>query len=216
MITSSLFADDRRRLVSLVVVLCMAMSACIGVLGPDEIVPSRLDPSLDPDALTDWEIVPLYHPCRGWIGDEPTTPMVLTDVVFVRPGPESPGNQPTGNQIQLLLRRGGQVIYQFHLPIIRAWLPKSNVPALSRESTIVLLARVPDETRYDWRVNVLLEPGTSLDVVAEQFRALGGRLTNEYDAAPAISGIVPDRSIPALTSLSGVRSVSNIGYFPVC
>lgn len=188
-------ACHRRWYLPLAVAICAMLLASSSFLGPDTFAPP---------------------PANGWIGTEPVESDVLADVSFVRPGRESPGNQPTGENIQTLLRAGGRVIHRFHLPVVRARLPKASVPALSRDPRVALLYRVLDPARYDWRVAVGIRNGTPLEFAVQQFVTSGGRVISVFENVSSIYGLLPDRSIPTLMRMSNVEYVEMAGEWPVC
>jgi hypothetical protein len=196
------------------VALATGLVSCSGFIGPDENAPPESDASLEESALVN--PVPMFHPCLGWLVPEPAGEMVLGDVVFVRPELASPPDQPTGQNLETLWRHHAHLLYQFHMPIVRAWIPKVELQSLSRDPGVLLIYAVADPTRHDFRVEVVVAPGQSIQQVADQFRALGGRVTNVYENIGALAGLLPDRAIPALRREPSVVAVEYALTFPIC
>lgn len=72
----------------------------------------------------------------------------------------------------------------------------SRVPELIRASDWATVRDVPDASRFDVRLTVgFRRPVTDADV--ERFAELGGRVDYRFTSFPALSGALPDRSIPA-------------------
>lgn len=194
----SLSTFSRRSSNCLVLAGCLMLTGCMGMLGPDDNAPPPPDLSRDQGLLARFDMHLLYHPCRGWPGAEPPESMLLADIAFIRAGPDAPPDMPTGENIRLLLRAGARLVHEYHLNLVRAWLPKSHVPALSRDESIMSIFRVDDPTRFDWRVGIALPFGSPLNEAVDRFVKLGGLVTRRFDAASVFLGVIPDATLPAL------------------
>jgi hypothetical protein len=69
---------------------------------------------------------------------------------------------------------------------------------------------VPDLRRYDWNVIVGYRRPLQ-DADSAQFVDLGGRVKYRWDSINALSGALPDHSIPVLRNMEAVEYVEAVG-----
>jgi hypothetical protein len=129
------------------------------------------------------------------------------DIYFGRGTADGPWDGPTGADVRLVQAHGGRVHYRFHVPAIRARIALSRVPDLVQEGGITV-REVPDPERYDVPdVGVGFNRALRDSDVA-LFAELGGRVNYRWDSFNALSGHLPDQSIPALRRLVDVAYVA--------
>jgi hypothetical protein len=117
------------------------------------------------------------------------------DVFFGRASADGPWDGPTTDDIEPVESQGGRVLYSFHVPAVRARLIYSRIPGVVQGGLWVTVRDVPDATRYDVPLTVgFNRPLTDDD--ADALGRLGGRVTYRFQFINALSGILPDRSIP--------------------
>ncbi|MDQ6829081.1 MAG: hypothetical protein M3081_09480 [Gemmatimonadota bacterium] len=156
------------------------------------------DSSLDPDHTVVGD--PLFS-CGAWIGTAPVATRVTVDIVFGQKLAVFT-DRPTLADLELIHSHGGTVLYQFHLPAVRARMDLAEVATLASAGDVAAVLSVKDLRRYDLRVVTTLSRAvTAADSAA--FVALGGKLTPSAELA----GVLPDRSIPALRARAGVVAV---------
>lgn len=183
---------------------CSGSTAPVGFTLPDP------DPSLDPAALVS---PTLLFVCNSWVGNTPPTEKSLfVDIFFGQRSADDPDDRPRSASIDAVERHGGQIVYRFHFPAVRAWMEASEIPALVKEGGVNVVFRVTNPRRYDWATFVgYKKPYSYLDGTA-RFEELGGRVTSSYNSINAIFGLIPDRSVTALRREAAVDYVSGGGY----
>ena len=142
----------------------------------------------------------------------------LVDVYFGRGSPEGPWDGPTATDIKLVTAHGGRVLYRFNVPAVRARIILSKIPDLVEEGRVTV-RDVPDATRYDvpslsvgfTRPLRDSEVGWRSMSVVDLYVSLGGRV--DYHSFNALSGVLPDRSIPVLRIRPDVTYVQAGGVF---
>lgn len=207
-------ASRGRRMSSIAFLTCL-LGACAGMLGPDEDAPPRADLSSDPAHLVD--PLPLYNPCQDiWLhGAPPAEPRVLVDVSFRRSHPEDEFRHPTIHDLKTIWKYDGVIMYQFHVPVVRAWIATTDIPSLAREPAVTAIFIVSNPRRYDWRVDVGFRSQEAYESGARRFVSLGGQVHSKANVIKAIAGLLPDRSIPAFRLDKRVEYVVDVsGYFP--
>lgn len=165
------------------------------------LVPAQ-DTTLDPARLAVGD--PLYS-CGVWQAAPPAAARLTVDIVF--------GNKlaalvdrPSSVDLALIQSHGGEVLYQFHLPAVRASIAGGEIAKLASAGNVATALTVKDLRRYDLRVlAIFARPPTAADSAA--FAALGGKLTENGGSPRALSGLLPDRSIPALRARAGIAEV---------
>lgn len=201
------------------------LSGCRWFTEPVGFVLPPPDPSLDPSALRD----PVFRfLCGTWVDSivinrqlrpvpQPSEPWVLIDVAFGRLGPSDPPDRLTPEHRSVIKRHGGQVLYPFHFPAARIWIPTRNVPGLSTGArSTVSIFYVRDPSRYDWPVGVNYKRPYSFRDGEPRFAALGGRVDYRFDVINSLAGLLPDRSVAALRADSEVAFVEASPAFPFC
>jgi hypothetical protein len=151
--------------------------------------------------------------CNQWQnGDRPSQEKVFVDVAFGRSGPEAPDDHPTKEQIAVVTKHGGDIVYKFHVPAVRAWIATSEIPALSKEVQIIF--RVANLRRYDWAIGVGYVRPYSYKDGEIRYVQLGGQVNVRFDVINGISGVLPDRSVRTLRDDPNVDYVeSRAPYF---
>jgi hypothetical protein len=189
-----------------------AAAACSDPLAPAdtfELPPPDL--SLDPERLAVGEYI--ATPCAfGIRGDRlahlrDRQEWALVDIYFGRESPETSPTGPTEQDVALVTSHGGRVLYRFNVPAVRARIVLSRIPGLVEEGFWVTVREVPDATRYDVpSLSVgFARPIDDSDVAL--YEELGGRVEYRWESIDALSGVLPDRSIPALRDRSDVEYV---------
>lgn len=196
-------------------VLACALAAISGCSWLTESTGYKLpdpDLSLDPAALQQPKLIYL---CGGWVsGAPPVEENILVDVSFNRPGPEYPDDRPTSAHLAVVRKHGGEVLYQFHFPAVRAWIPSRNIPALSLD--VVGVFKVADPRRYDWNAAVGYRLPYSYREGEVRYNELGGRVDYRFDVTNSIAGLLPDRSAVVLRNDPNVTYVESGAPFPYC
>jgi len=191
-----------------------ALAACSVITGPDGYDPPPEDRSLDPAAL---RAPQLLYLCGVWVdGAPPTEENILIDVSLSRPSLELPEDRPTSAHLAVIREHGGQVVYQFHFPAARVWIPVRKIPALALSRSVIGIFKVADPRRYDWNAGVGYRLPYSYTEGEVRYAQLGGRVTHRFNVINAISGLIPDRSAAVLRRDGNVRSVESRVPFPFC
>ena len=131
----------------------------------------------------------------------------LVDVYFGRGSPEGPWDGPTETDIKLVTAHGGRVLYRFNVPAVRARMILSKIPDLVEEGFSITVRDVPDVTRYDVPSLSVAFTRPLRDSDVDLYVSLGGRVDYRWDFINALSGVLPDRSIPVLRSRPDVTYV---------
>lgn len=169
------------------------------------------DPSLDPDRLAvgDYIATPCAFGMHGNRLDHlrGRQEWALVDIYFGRDSPEARRSGPTAADIRLVKSHGGRVLHHFNVPAVRARILLARIPHLVEEGYWVTVRDVPDPTRYDVpSLSVgFSRPLTDSDV--DLYVSLGGRVEYRFDFINAVSGVLPDRSVPALRDRSDIAYV---------
>jgi hypothetical protein len=134
-------------------------------------------------------------PCSGfdieWSPEPPKRAEGIFDLYGV-------GGEGTRSVIQQL---GGKVIYEFHVPVVRALLPVSALAATGANWA----RSVEGQDLLDHMVTVILGIPTPLSDSDRQFlEGLGATIIYEWTAVNAVYISVPDESIPAILLHPGV------------
>lgn len=203
-----------RRVVTILAVILTTVSgiACTDPTAPlDDFEMPEADLSLDPNRLSVGELI--ATPCAFGIHGNRLDHLrnrhewVLLDVFFGRASAEGPWNGPTASDIDLVTSQAGRVLYQFNVPAVRARILLSRVPDLVEEGFWITVRDVPDPTRYDVPSLSVGFSRPLLDADVELYVSLGGRVEHRFEFINALSGILPDRSIPDLRDHSDVEYV---------
>lgn len=172
------------------------------------------DLSLDPTALVQPR---LLYGCGEWLnGPRPDDEKILVDVSFVRPTLKDPEDRPTATHLAALKRHGGQVLYTFQFPAVRAWIATDDIPGLDAEIAVESLFRVANPRRYDWNASVGYIGQYSYKDGATRFAELGGRVDYRFDVINAISGLIPDRSSAVIRGGRNVDYMVSAVPYPNC
>ena len=202
----------RRIVTMLAVVASVSVLACADVTAPpDAFELPEPDLSLDPDGLSIGELI--ATPCAfGIYGDRldhlrDRHEWARVDVFFGRSSEEGPWDGPTTSDMNLVTSQGGSVLYQFNVPAVRARVLLSRVPDLVEQGFWITVRDVPDPTRFDVPSLSVGFSRPLLEADVELYESLGGRVEYRWDFINSLSGILPDRSIPALRDRSDVEYV---------
>jgi hypothetical protein len=184
----------------LVVASAVAISACARPTTPsavDGVIPGQQD----------------VFVCGRWSPHDPGAGVALLD--FLTLG-EAPGGGPTDAAVGAITGAGGQIIYEFHVPMVRALVDLPRVPSLLgglyNPSTVLAAARtVNDQYRFDASLIVMLtHPVSEEDIRSVQ--ALGATVTNIFRGFAGYAVTIPDAAIPALRALARVKRLELNGY----
>ena len=143
--------------------------------------------------------------CGLWSPQEPPATTALVDL---RMRGQTVNGRPTPEAIGAITAAGGQIVYVYNVPIVRAELD------LHRAATLVDLARGPASYAITVRtpfvfdvgiIVILSHPLTAADL--ESVRALGGTITAQYQTLPGYAARVSDRIVPAIRALPFVKSL---------
>ncbi|MFW6201013.1 MAG: hypothetical protein ACOC8B_00410 [Gemmatimonadota bacterium] len=168
------------------------------------------DTTLDPDRVVVGE--PLATPCAlepnggGLEHLRDRDEWALVDVFFGQPD-GADGDEPSEEDVALVVAHFGRVLYAFNVPAVRARIVVSQVPDLVEEGFWVEVRHVPDARRYDVPLLVGFERPVR-DADLERIEELGGRIESVAEHSRIVSVTLPDRSIPAVRELSGVDHVA--------
>jgi hypothetical protein len=183
--------------------------AASGFPSDDYVLPAP-DQSLDPGRLSVGDLI--ATPCAfGMYGNRldhlrGRHEWATVDIYFGG-SPDGPGDGPSSNDVALVSAHGGRVLYHFTVPAVRARVVLSQIPHIVRAGDWITVREVPDPTRYD--VPSLLvgfeRPVQDSDV--ELYITLGGQVDYRFVIINAVSGVLPDRSIPGLRDWSDVEYV---------
>lgn len=170
------------------------------------------DTSLDPERLAVGELI--ATPCVQW-GDpfaevRGRDEWAFVDVYFGRMTADGQWDGPTDDDVALVREHGGTVLYRFNVPAVRARMILSRLPDLVMDGLWITVRDVPDPARQDVPLTVgFTRALTDSDIV--RFERLGGRIDYRWDSINAISGPLPDRSIPDLRSRPEVDYIQAVG-----
>lgn len=166
----------------------------------------------------DWSL----DPAKVSVGDYLATPCgnnhelrsrgerVLVDIFFGRKSNGDPMDRPQAAHVQTVTSHGGAVLHRFNVPAVRARINLNQIPDLMAAGHWVTVREVPNRVRYYLQVNVGY--GRPLrDSDLNRFRELGGRITHRFDFINAISGELPNHSLPHLRSSGDVLYVEPDG-----
>jgi hypothetical protein len=133
----------------------------------------------------------------GWDPEDPRRATGLFDVYW---GSNEDG--PTEGQRDAILGVGGQIVYEFHVPAVRARLRVSAVPTIGAGR----VESVEDPTHHIVRVDVNFStPISELD--QEFLESLGATIVVVSSAYHFLLLAVPDESIPEIRAHPGVAGV---------
>jgi hypothetical protein len=195
---------------ALLVLATLALHGCADALLPaeDDYTLPEPDPSLDPAKVSIGEYI--ATPCGQNQQLRSRTERVLADIFFGRKSNSDMMEAPQEAHVQAVTSRGGAVLYRFHVPAVRARINLNQIPDLIAGGHWVTVREVPNPARYDLQVIVgYNRPLRDSDL--ERFRELGGRITHRFDFIDAISGELPNRSLPHLRSSGEVLYVEPNG-----
>lgn len=117
---------------------------------------------------------------------------------------------------------GGEIVYQYHLPVYRILIRARDVPRLaetwgSTEFSSMEITEVLNPARFDWQVYVKFHDGYPVSTADEaHIIALGGRIDRRFLTINTLFVTIPDRSIPALRARTEVEFVSPEIRWVVC
>lgn len=190
----------------------MAGAGCSDPTAPlDDFELPPPDLSLDPERLAVGDYI--ATPCAFGIRGDRLEHLrnqhewALVDIYFGRDSPDGVSTGPTEGDIALVTSHGGRVLYHFNVPAVRARVVLARIPDLVEDGFWVTVRDVPDPARYDVpSLSVgFARPLEDSDVAL--YVGLGGRVEYRWDFIDALSGVLPDRSIPVLRERSDVAYV---------
>lgn len=203
----------------MILALCTAITmagACSDPTVPiDDFDLPEADLSLDPDRLSVGEYI--ATPCAfGLYGDRldhlrGRDERALVDVFFGRESGDGHLNRPTPDEIRLVEAHGGMALYHFNVPAVRARMSLSRIPGLVEEGFWITVRDVPDPTRYDVPSLLVGFTRSLRDTDAVVYSSLGGVVEQRLDVINALSGVLPDRSIPTIRGRSDVEYAAPAG-----
>lgn len=187
-------------------------AACSDPIPPaDDFELPEPDLSLNPDRLSvgDYIATPCAFGIRGNRLDHLRSKheSALVDVFFGRASEDGPWIGPTASDVELVTSHGGRVLYHFNIPAVRARIILAQIPDLV-EAGGVTVREVPDPTRYDVpSLSVGFTRPLRREPDVDLYVSLGGRVDHLWGFINALSGVLPDRSIPVLRDRSDVEYV---------
>jgi hypothetical protein len=137
--------------------------------------------------------------CDQWNPSAPSTARCLFDLHFI-PRLGDPLDGPSEAERDAVRRAGGRIVYEFHLPTIRARLCVSEIPPAGA----YWVESVADPGKHV--VDALI--GIPLPLSAEDrafLVGLGVEIIGEIAFIDVIHAFVPDASIPAIRAHPDVR-----------
>ena len=161
------------------------------------------DLSLDPARLV--RNIAL-HACGRWSSGAALPPgiPVIVDAYFTT---RLPVERPDTSHRRRVLSRAGVILHTFHFAAYRIRIASDSIPSLAERDRVIVFG-VVDVTRYDWQVFVGYHKGQPFGSAEEaRFVALGGSITSRWSGINALSGVLPDRSLPALRADPRVRYI---------
>lgn len=177
--------------------LGLALLGCRVLTGPSLPDLPPQNHSLDP---ADLRFGALVGDCQGWSGgSRPPGTHLLADVFFTT---DQFATHPNVEQFNLVRQRGGSIVFEYHLPGYRVWIPIDSIPSFPHAT----IRYVPDPSRYDARVAIRFGPDSVPDPDLAEIGRLGGRVTDLIVGFYA-EVLLPDASVPALRELRGVESL---------
>jgi hypothetical protein len=202
-----LFVHRFRCVLTLLPLLLAA--ACTDSLlpGPDRYELPAPDSSLDPGSLVIGEVIAA---CSGNPEHRASSERVLVDIFFGRRSESDPADRPLPEHIRAVTSRGGKVLHHFNVPAVRARIDLNQIPDLVEREFFAHVRAVPDPRRFDLPVFVGYAHGVQSSDLAT-ITQLGGRVTREFRSFDAIAAELPDRSLPVLRAVAGVRYVEYSG-----
>jgi hypothetical protein len=181
----------------------LSIAGCSGSTEPVGYTLPDPDPSLDPAAVVRPTVL---YACGYWNGDVPADSTLFIDIAFNRKETD-PVDRPLSASIAAVERRGGQIVYRFHFPVVRAWMQSNAIPALFRDGGVNAVYRVTNPRRYDWGTFVAYVKPNSYADGTGPFEQLGGRVDSRYNSINSIFGVIPGASVSTLRRDGNVKFV---------
>lgn len=129
--------------------IAVFLAACSGSTEPVGYVLPEPDKSLDLAALVTPTVL---YACGYWNGNAPTEGKLFVDIAFGRRTENDPPDRPRSASIAAVEEHGGQIVYRFHFPVVRACIESSAIPALYHDGGVNAFYAVSNPRRYDWGV----------------------------------------------------------------
>lgn len=208
-------------------VLCLAagLLACgdpTGAGGLRFVLP-KLDQSLDPEQLEPSNVDISYDRTCGWRTEVPDPDdQLLMDVHFHLDQFIHRHDRPLSIHRWLVESAGGQIVYQYHLPVFRILIKARDVPQLAQtwgdeQSSSMEIIKVPNFARFDWNVFVRYHLDNPISAEDEaRILALGGRIESRYTFINTLYVTLPDRSISVLRARPEVEHVTAPFNWVIC
>ncbi len=164
----------------------LALSGCGDSTGP---VPELGEP----------ELVSFLYACNTWTPQIDPSRVVLADLHV--------GEVKSASELaSAVRRRGGRIVHQYNVDILRAVVRAGDIPGLPIWSA----HGVTDPETTELRVLVVYSR-TPTEADAQALRESGGRDVSLLPHAKVIIATVPDAAIPQIQQLSGVIFVDRDG-----
>jgi hypothetical protein len=177
------------------------------------------DTSLDPARLSVGQR--LATPCSlGSHGNQLVSLLdqrewIVVDVSFGRSTAEGPWDGPTPEDKAWITDRGGRILHDFAIPIVRARVVASEIPAMLRDmlrgGQWPIFWSVEDLTRYDIPDLTVGFAEHLTDEHVTLFESLGGRVEHRLDFIGTLYGAFPDRSVSALREQADIEYLEPTG-----
>lgn len=205
------------------IAMFVALAACDGPIEPvgelewgDFTLPPA-DTILDPSRLRPGEIIATHcslPPTAGGLEQfRGVHEWTVVDVFLGREDAEGAWGPPTSEDLANVAAGGGHVLHLFNVPAVRVRIVMSRLPELVLElrnaQAPPVIREVPDLRRFDYEVSVGYD--SHADEYVALFESLGGRVERRIDELGMLSGVIPDRSVPALREDPGVVWVKTPG-----
>jgi hypothetical protein len=152
---------------------------------------------------------PVSYRCGRWIPAPPDVDSALFDVEFAMTWPLT---GPSEDQRERILRAAGRIVYEFHVPTIRAVLAPTSVPQLEA----YMVRGVTDSLDFDVPLSTYWT-GTDSVAYRRLIEDLGGHVRGstwavttepDLDSTFAMSVDLPDGAIPTLQARPEVAGLS--------
>ena len=192
--------------------------ACQSPIAPDSHRLPPPDTSLDPTRL---RVGALLYACGAWSlpAAAGRDSLLVVDVKFStygqRPVDDPRWNAPSDAERRIVTRAGGEVLFAYPWPGVRARIAARNIPALAVGDTVAVYS-VPDSRRYDWSYAVFFVRNAAITTrptaIDSLIEAAGGRITLRWPPA-ALATELPVQSVAHLRARPDVRLVAPNGIF---
>ena len=147
--------------------------------------------------------------CNRWLETAPSDDPIVVNFFFARESAMDPITGPTDAHKTAVRNAGGKILYSFHVPAVRAELPRAAVRELYLQYLLSHAQAVPRHDRFDLGVSVGFRGDGS--ALMQRFEELGGYIDNVYTTIPAFHGFISDAALPELRAHDEVLYLEDEG-----